>query len=200
MAIKFGEFFANLDKNANVRGNQFERAAKWWLENDPVWSSIVDKVWHWNEWPDANGRDIGIDLVAKDREGKFYAVQVKAYDPESNLKKSDIDSFLSASSQKIFSTRLLLTTTKFIGTNAKRALEDQEKPVHVVDWNRLEASIVDWSGALADKKSDKTIFIYFFIIDSILAELIFVLYIRKPVAHAEISKSVSAAKYCATSV
>ena len=156
MAIKFGEFFANLDKNANVRGNQFERAAKWWLENDPVWSSIVDKVWHWNEWPDANGRDIGIDLVAKDREGKFYAVQVKAYDPESNLKKSDIDSFLSASSQKIFSTRLLLTTTKFIGTNAKRALEDQEKPVHVVDWNRLEASIVDWSGALADKKSDKT--------------------------------------------
>jgi superfamily II DNA or RNA helicase len=106
-------------------------------------------VWLWDQWPNRNTRDLGIDLVAEGFDGTLWAIQCKAYDPESNLKKSDIDSFLSASSQKQFSNRLLITTTKSIGENARNTISDQEKPVQVVDWIRLNDSSVDWS--LAEK-------------------------------------------------
>ena len=136
-----------------MKGKSFEQISKWWLTNDEIWSSIVKQVWLWDEWPKRNTRDLGIDLVAEGFDGNLWAIQCKAYDPESNLKKSDIDSFLSASSQKQFSSRLLITTTKSIGENARNTISDQEKPVQVVDWIRLNDSSVDWSLAQKGLKS-----------------------------------------------
>ena len=147
--MKFEELFSRLSTESHIKGRSFEEISKWWLTNDELWSSLVKQVWLWNEWPNRNTRDLGIDLVAEGFDGTLWAIQCKAYDPESNLKKSDIDSFLSASSQKQFSNRLLITTTKSIGENARNTISDQEKPVQVVDWIRLNESSVDWS--LAEK-------------------------------------------------
>ena len=151
--LKFEELFSRLASESHVKGKSFEQISKWWLTNDEVWSSLVRKVWLWDEWPDRNTRDLGIDLVAEGFDSTLWAIQCKAYDPESNLKKADIDSFLSASSQKQFTNRLLITTTKTIGENARKTLSDQEKPVQVVDWIRLSESSVDWSRAEKGLKS-----------------------------------------------
>lgn len=143
--LKFEELFSHLSSESHIKGRSFEEISKWWLTNDELWSSLVKQVWLWNEWPNRNTRDLGIDLVAEGFDGTLWAIQCKAYDPESSLKKSDIDSFLSASSQRQFSNRLLITTTKNIGANARNAISDQEKPVQIVDWLRLKESSVDWS-------------------------------------------------------
>ena len=36
-------------------------------------------------------RDIGIDLVAEDRDGDLWAIQAKHYDPAYSIKKADLD-------------------------------------------------------------------------------------------------------------
>jgi len=151
--LNFEELFNQLSPDSHAKGKSFEQISKWWLENDQVWSSLLKQVWLWEEWPHRNTRDLGIDLVAEGHDEELWAIQCKAYDPESNLKKSDIDSFLSASNKKQFTNRLLITTTKAIGENARNTISDQEKPVQVVDWIRLNESNVDWNLAYSGKNA-----------------------------------------------
>ena len=69
-------------------GRDFEHLCKWLLENVPEYSSNLKQVWLWDEWPLAGSRDIGIDLVAEDRDGGLWAIQAKHYDPAYSIKKA----------------------------------------------------------------------------------------------------------------
>ena len=111
----FGELIEQFDPDPNVRGRQFERIAKWWLMNDPVYRTQLDKVWLWDEWPGRWGPDAGIDLVARTKGGDLWAVQAKAYAPTTTITKRDIDTFLSESARTQFAYRLLVATTNQIG-------------------------------------------------------------------------------------
>lgn len=141
---KLSELLNKLDADKNVRGNQFEHICKWYLENDPKYALELKKVWLWDDWPGKWGPDAGIDLVAKTYDNKLWAVQAKAYNPDHSIRKSDIDSFLSESSRKTFSYRLLITTARFIGRTAEQTLHSQEKPVGTVLLSDLEKSAVKW--------------------------------------------------------
>ncbi len=107
----------------------FEHFSKWFLENDPFWSSQVKKVWLWDDWPGRWGPDSGIDLIFEHIDGSLWAVQSKFYDSDYSLKKADIDSFLSESSRKEIQHRLLIATTDKLGSKASKTIYDQEKPV-----------------------------------------------------------------------
>ena len=124
----FPELLDRLNPDPNIRGRQFERITRWWLLHDPLYRSQLKQVWLWDEWPGRWGPDAGIDLVAKTTDGNLWAIQAKAYSPEYNIKKSDVDSFLSESARPQFSYRLLVATTNRIGLKALRTLEEQEKP------------------------------------------------------------------------
>ena len=89
------ENFASSIREAGNDGKAFERFSKWFLENDPEWSSLVDRVWLWDEYPDRWGRDCGVDLVFQHKDGSHWAVQAKCYDSRYSVTKSDIDKFLS---------------------------------------------------------------------------------------------------------
>lgn len=154
--ITFQEFFNSLPLDVSNKGKQFELATKWWLITDPIWSSQFKNVWLWNEFPQKTTKDIGIDLIAESVNEGFWAIQCKAYDPSSNLKKADIDSFLSTSNRSLYTHRLLVTTTKNVGANARETLAAQEKPVSIVNWTRLCDSPVDW-GLFHSNKSGTTI-------------------------------------------
>ncbi|MBA3566964.1 MAG: hypothetical protein H0W31_08945 [Actinobacteria bacterium] len=60
--------FEALLRNLAPGGREFEHLCKWLLENVPEYRSQLKQVWLWNDWPGRRGRDIGIDLVAEDRE------------------------------------------------------------------------------------------------------------------------------------
>ena len=125
----FAEFLKWFDADRGKRGKQFEHFVKWFLKNDPEWTTQVDKVWLWNDYPERWGRDCGIDLVFKDKNGATWAVQAKCYSPDYEITKPDVDRFLSESNRKEINHRLLIATTDRIGPNARQVLDGQEKSV-----------------------------------------------------------------------
>ncbi|WP_201408832.1 DEAD/DEAH box helicase [Mycobacterium paraintracellulare] len=140
----FSDLFARLDPDPRVRGKQFEHVCKWFLTNDPMYRTTLRKVWLWEEWTGRWGIDAGIDLVAEDHDGRLWAIQCKAYKPESSITKADVDKFLAESSRAVFSYRLLIATTDNRHYVARRTMEDQEKKVGFVGLSELLTSEVDW--------------------------------------------------------
>ena len=145
--MELEDFINSLPADNHGKGKQFERAIKWWFQSDSEWSSVAKNVWLWDEWPERWGVDRGIDLVFENKNGQLFAVQVKLRKLESQLPKSEIDSFLSESSRSIFTGRILVTTTERFSEGAKQAITAQEKPVVVIDYRRLSFSELDWSNA-----------------------------------------------------
>ena len=83
----------------------------------------IEGIWRWAEWPERealtglDGRDIGIDLVARRTSGEWVAIQCKCYDDRHVLGKSGIDKFLGGSQQPIFRLRWVVATCRW-GPNA----------------------------------------------------------------------------------
>lgn len=105
---QFADFCRSLDPDPGIRGRQFEHFVKWFLKADPEWSTQVDQVWLWNEYPDRWGADCGIDLVFRHRNGEHWAVQAKCYSPDHDITKHDVDKFLSESNRPGITHRLLI--------------------------------------------------------------------------------------------
>ena len=131
-----------------LRGKQFEKYCKWFLENDLRYKAQLKKVWLWNDWPNNWGRDKGIDLIAETYNGEIWAIQVKAYNESYYITKDDVDKFLSESSRAQISYRLLLSTTNRIGPNALEVIAGQEKQVGTCLLFDFESSSLDWSQLL----------------------------------------------------
>ena len=46
----FDQFLDSLDPDKNIRSDQFEiNFVKWFLENEPTWSSQIDKIWLYDD-------------------------------------------------------------------------------------------------------------------------------------------------------
>lgn len=140
------------DKASNDKelGDAFEKLSKVFLENDATQTQEYSEVWTYTDWAkDRKGysdHDIGIDLVAELRDGSGYcAVQCKCYQPEHPISKTDLDSFISASSTSDF-TRLLLidTSTKNIGKNAQSVFDNLDKDYLRIQLEELEQCRIDW--------------------------------------------------------
>ena len=79
-----------LSPEPHLRGKEFERAAKWFLETDSAYASEIREVWLWDDWPGRWGPDIGIDLVAETQEGKLWGIQVSGLVMEHALEGSGL--------------------------------------------------------------------------------------------------------------
>jgi predicted helicase len=144
--MAFADFLATFDSDPGKRGRQFEHFVKWFLTNDPEWVTQVDEVWLWQDYPGQWGRDCGIDLVFRDKTGSIWAVQAKCYSPSYEIKKDDVDKFLSESNRKQIDHRLLIATTDGIGANARQVLAAQEKSVvryHLADFENAAVDYPD---------------------------------------------------------
>ncbi len=97
------------------KGEYFEKLVKVFLENDTLQGQSYDKVWLFKDWAKEQGykaNDAGIDLVARHSDGSgFCAIQCKFYASDHSIKKSDIDSFVSAASTKDFVSLVIVDTT-----------------------------------------------------------------------------------------
>ncbi|AQA04894.1 hypothetical protein BVC93_23550 [Mycobacterium sp. MS1601] len=140
----FDTLLRSLDADPQLRGKRFEHVCQWFLENDPVYSRELTRVWRWTDWPGRWGGDAGIDLVAEDRNGDLWAIQAKAYDPKYRVSKRDVDKFLSESGRKVFAFRMLIATTDLIDHTGERTIQQQEKRSTFFRLNDLRAAAVDW--------------------------------------------------------
>ena len=155
----FLELYQSLDDDPLKRGKQFERFAKWFLKNDPEWSTQVDQVWLWEEYPERWGIDCGIDLVFRHKNGETWAVQAKCYSPGYDITKHDVDKFLSESNRKGIDKRLLIATTDRIGSNARQVCDAQDKKVVRFLLSNFETADLDYPASFAElhtaKRKDK---------------------------------------------
>ena len=145
------------------KGARFERLICRWLLADPVYAALFDKAWLWADFAAERAipaADMGIDIVARRRDGGLTAVQCKFYDEQTTINKAAVDSFISASGKTYhpadpslpdftFAGRIWVATSERYGDNAREALDDQTPPVVVVNLGTLAQSPVDWQ-ALAD--------------------------------------------------
>ena len=151
----FSDLYNSLDADPGKRGKQFELFVRWFLKNEPEWSTQVDQVWLWDEWPKRWGADCGIDLVFRHKNGEIWAVQAKCYSPEHTITKHDVDKFISESSRPGIDKRLLIATTDKIGANAKQVCDAQDKAVVRYLLDNFEGAAVDYPAKIEDLHSGK---------------------------------------------
>jgi superfamily II DNA or RNA helicase len=149
----FSEFLSSFGPES--KGGEFEHFVKWFLKNDPEWSTQVDQVWLWNEYPDRWGPDCGVDLVFKHKNGDIWAVQGKCYSPEYSITKSDVDKFLSESNRQGIDKRLLIASTDQIGSNAKQVCDAQEKPVTCFLYSDFDKAGVEYPAHVSQLNNAK---------------------------------------------
>ena len=101
----------------------------------------IDEIWRWPDWPDRealtglDGRDIGIDLVARRTSNEWVAIQCKCYDDRHVLRKGEIDKFLGGSQQPIFRLRWIVATCRW-GPNAEQAIKNAHPQVTQIDFGQ----------------------------------------------------------------
>ncbi len=138
------------------KGTYFEELTRTYLRHEATYNDLYSDVWMYANWAKEqgiDGKDTGIDLVAKTHgTEKYHAIQSKFYAEDYRIQKTDIDSFFTASGKKPFTHRIIVTTTNNWSSNAEDALQGQQPPVSKIDLHDLENSQIDWSKFQPDQE------------------------------------------------
>ena len=131
------------------KGRLFERLMKTYFTLDPIYRDRFTNVWLWPEWaatrPEFDGADIGIDLVAEEREDSGYcAIQCKCYAPGTRISKTHLDSFISASAREPFTARIVVDTGDEWGLNAVKTITRLKPACAVLRFDDLATHPFDW--------------------------------------------------------
>lgn len=168
------EAFSERDK-----GTRFERLICNYLKTSRKYCELLDSVWMWENFPfrkDFGGTDLGIDLVAKTKDGEYWAIQCKCYAENTIINKNAVDSFITNSGRKFidengnsiqFSNRLWIATTEKWGKNALESIQNQVPPVTIinafdiesdttVDWDKLDNNLHGFEAKLSVKRSPRS--------------------------------------------
>ena len=147
-------FYSALDyirENANTpygKGRLFERLIRTYLLEDPFYQKRFSEVYLWQEWaelrPEFDGVDIGIDLVAQERNGGYCAIQCKCYAENTRISKGDLDTFISASAREPFTARMFVDTGSDWSANLYRTLDGLQPPCQRVSAADLASRPVNW--------------------------------------------------------
>ena len=144
MLSSFDQLLSNI-RSQEKYGKLFEVFCKWFLENDPTWSGIVDKVWLWDEYPKKwQRKDLGTDLVFEDKQGRIWAVQSKCFAESHSTTKDELNSFLADTSLRVVYRRLWMQSNSMMGKNARSTLKGQEKPVTVLNLHDFRNANIDY--------------------------------------------------------
>ena len=129
-------------------GNEFERLMKQYLSVDPLYKERFTDVYLWKEWAalrtEYDGTDIGIDLVARESNGEYCAIQCKCFAEDTRVTKPQIDSFVAASAAEMFTKRILVHTGAELGPNVRRTIEPLGTDFHVIGYGDLASRPIDW--------------------------------------------------------
>lgn len=139
--------------NPSKRGELFERFIKRYLQLDSYYGDIFEDIWLWNEWPNRDGIDTGVDLIARVRDtGALWAIQAKFYD-DSKVGHSEVSKFVAASPTNIFEKRLLISTGNLTSVAEKTISKND---VNLLTLSDIIDTNIDWSSFNWEKPEDIT--------------------------------------------
>ena len=142
------DYIRETARSERQKGELFERLMLTYFSQDPDYQQQFSEVWLYKDWAalqtgyDAN--DIGIDLVAKERDGGYCAIQCKCYAENTRISKPHLDSFISASAGERFTSRLIVDTGGEWGPNALRTIDPIKDKLRIIRYSDLESSPFDW--------------------------------------------------------
>lgn len=148
------EKYRSLSQTEREKGTYFEELIRTYFRFEASYADLYSHVWLFADWAKQIGtpqygisaKDTGIDLVAMTAgTNEYHAIQCKCHAPEYRVRKADIDSFFTASGQKPFTQRIIVTTTNDWSENAENSLNNQQPPVYKIDLHDLETSQIDWA-------------------------------------------------------
>ena len=120
------------------KGRWFEHLFMATVRDNPEFD--VADIWPWRDWPDRerltglDGRDHGIDLVARQADGTVVAVQCKCYAEDAVVAKPQLDSFLNESARpEAFGLRWIVSTCRW-NSAAERAIDGRAPRVARIDF------------------------------------------------------------------
>ena len=102
---------AKATKDRLGKGKFFEPVLKKILETAPEFRAQYKKVWLWDDYPDRDCAELGIDLVAEDKQGERVAIQAKCYAPDGKLTWRDLSTFYGDAMGRAEIKQLMLVTT-----------------------------------------------------------------------------------------
>lgn len=146
--------YRTTSQSEREKGTYFEELIRTFFRYEASYADLFSEVWLYADWVKEIGgpqfgfsaKDTGIDLVARSRGlEEYYAIQCKCYAPDFTVQKTHIDSFFTASGQKPFAVRIIVTTTNKWSENAENSLLHQQPPVYRIDLHDLEKSQIDWA-------------------------------------------------------
>ena len=129
------------------KGTQFERLTRFFLKNDPLWKSRLSEVWMWSSAPTNDGVDIGIDLVAQDREdGSYWAIQCKCWDDDATLDYKEVATFYGKVGNKgLYPHTMIVTTAARFSTHLDTTTENWNTVrIFSEDMAQSEIDYADW--------------------------------------------------------
>lgn len=133
------------------QGTRFERAVEFFLEHDPSWLERITQVWLWDEAPTNDGMmDTGIDLVAEDEDGSYWAIQAKCYS-KPKLAAGDVSTFfMNALADDRYQHYMLADTTSgYTSVLEEFMLTHPGLDLVRLDLDTMRQSNLDW-GAFID--------------------------------------------------
>ncbi len=140
------------------QGRLFERLMKRYFITDPLYSDRFSGVWLYGEWSKResgfDAKDTGIDLVAKEHDGGYCAIQCKCFAPSTKIQKTHIQSFLAESDRDPFTARLIVDTGATWGKTAKTTIENLKTPCQVLHFADLADRPIDWPDLVGQKPEE----------------------------------------------
>lgn len=118
--------------NKKDQGTAWERAVKFYLENDPLYEGKFDGVWMWADAPTNPGKqDVGIDLVAHDAEtGEYWAIQAKCYTGKT-LAEKDVSTFFMQATDDTYAYKVLVDTSPRLTRNLDEFVREHENVIRI---------------------------------------------------------------------
>jgi len=113
----------------------------------------------WSEWNDAaiyglDRNELGVDLVAQERDGGYCAIQCKCYAQGTRISKDSLDSFIAESAREPFTARIVVDTGDEWGANAVKAITGLKPACSVLRFGDLASRPFDWPNLVRGKPED----------------------------------------------
>lgn len=146
----------NISKTLSEQGKIFEKLTKKILQIEPTFLNELKEVYMWGEFAtkfNVDGRDIGIDLMARTHKDEWISVQCKDFQFSHRLSEGDLKGFLGLhniedkNGKKIIeiSYRYVFHTCKTTTDHFIKSCNQASTPVKIYGFYELENLNLDWN-------------------------------------------------------